>query len=62
MTGKVKGSNRRTEQAAETRLRVIAAAGRLFQERGYGGTTPDDDQPADVVLVHISSRNRLQAR
>lgn len=39
MAEKVKGPNRRSEQAAETRSRVIAAAGHLFQERGYAPTS-----------------------
>jgi len=36
---KVNRPGRRAEQAAETRLRVISAAGRLFHERGYAGTS-----------------------
>jgi AcrR family transcriptional regulator len=31
-------SRRRREQAAQTRRDIVAAAGRLFRERGYGGT------------------------
>src|SRR6266508_2736532 len=31
-------SRRRQEQAAQTRRDILATAGRLFRERGYGGT------------------------
>lgn len=39
MAGKVKRPNRRSEQAAETRRRVVSAAAQLFQERGYATTS-----------------------
>ena len=32
-------SDRRREQAQETRRRMLRAAGRLLAERGYAGTT-----------------------
>ena len=39
MAAKVKRINRRTEQAAQTRQRVLDAASRLFQEHGYAPTS-----------------------
>jgi len=35
-------STRRQAQAAETRRQIIAAAGKLFEELGYAGTTMED--------------------
>lgn len=35
-------STRRQAQAAETRRQIIAAAGKLFAEQGYAGTTIED--------------------
>ena len=34
-------SRLRTEQAAQTRLRILEASGSLFAERGYAATTID---------------------
>src|SRR5512138_1286045 len=34
-------STRRQQQARETKLKIAQAAGPLFMERGYGGTTMD---------------------
>lgn len=38
----VKRSNRRTERAQETRRKIVAAAGELFLEQGYGATNLQD--------------------
>jgi AcrR family transcriptional regulator len=49
--------DRRARQAAATRLRVIEAAGELFAERGYGGTTIDAvATKADVAVETVYAR------
>lgn len=55
MAGDVKrrsyDSSRRQEQARETRLAVVRAAGELFVEQGYGRTTMADVARAAAVSV-----------
>jgi AcrR family transcriptional regulator len=49
--------DRRARRAAETRLRIVEAAGRLFAERGYGGTTIDAvATEADVAVETVYAR------
>ena len=49
--------DRRARRAAETRLRIVEAAGRLFAERGYGGTTIDAvAAEADVAVETVYAR------
>jgi AcrR family transcriptional regulator len=49
--------DRRARRAAETRLRIIEAAGRLFAERGYGATTIDAvAAEADVAVETVYAR------
>ena len=49
--------DRRTRQAAATRARIVEAAGRLFVERGYGGTTIDAVAgEADVAVETVYAR------
>ena len=51
--------DRRTRRAAETRERIIDAAGRLFAERGYGATTIDAvATEADVAVETVYARFR----
>ena len=54
----------RAAQARETRRRIVAAAGSLFVERGYGGTTVDDIAGAAGVsrkTVFASVGSKLEA-
>jgi AcrR family transcriptional regulator len=49
--------DRRARRAAETRVRIVEAAGRLFAERGYGGTTIDAvAAEADVAVETVYAR------
>jgi AcrR family transcriptional regulator len=49
--------DRRTRQAAATRARIVDAAGRLFAERGYAGTTIDAvASEADVAVETVYAR------
>lgn len=49
--------NRRARQAAATRARIVEAAGRLFAERGYGGTTIEAvAAEADVAVETVYAR------
>jgi AcrR family transcriptional regulator len=49
--------DRRARRAAETRLRIIEAAGNLFAERGYSGTTIDAvAAEADVAVETVYAR------
>ena len=49
--------DRRARRAAETRLRIIEAAGRLFVERGYVATTIDAvAAEADVAVETVYAR------
>ena len=49
--------DRRARQAAATRQRIVQAAGRLFEERGYGGTTIDAVAiEADVAVETVYAR------
>ena len=49
--------DRRARRAAETRLRIIEAAGTLFAERGYSGTTIDAvAAEADVAVETVYAR------
>lgn len=64
----VKGSrDRRARKAAETRERIVDAAGRLFTSRGYAATTIDAvATEADVAVETVyarfrNKRNLLQA-
>ena len=54
----VKGPrDRRARQAAATRLRIVEAAGKLFAERGYAGTTIDAvATEADVAVETVYAR------
>jgi hypothetical protein len=58
----------RLARAAETRLRIIEAAGKLFVERGYAATTIDAvAAEADVAVETVyprfkNERNLLEAR
>ena len=54
----VKGPrDRRARQAAATRLRIVEAAGKLFGERGYAGTTIDAvATEADVAVETVYAR------
>lgn len=59
-------SPRRTEQAAQTRLRVVEAAGELFAQHGFAGTTmPRIAERAGVsvetVTLHGPKRDLLLA-
>jgi AcrR family transcriptional regulator len=59
--------DRRARRAAETRLRIVEAAGKLFVERGYGATTIDAvAAEADVAVETVyarfkNKRNLLEA-
>jgi AcrR family transcriptional regulator len=46
-------SRRRTEQAAQTRRDILAAAGKLFRDRGYGVPMPAIAREAGVVVETI---------
>jgi AcrR family transcriptional regulator len=47
-------STRRREQAARTRERIVEVAGRLFEERGYAGTTiPEIAREAGVAVETV---------
>jgi AcrR family transcriptional regulator len=49
--------DRRSRRAAQTRTRIIDAAGALFAERGYGGTTIDAvAAQADVAVETVYAR------
>jgi len=49
--------DRRARQAAATRARIVEAAGRLFVERGYAGTTIDAvAKEADVAVETVYAR------
>ena len=49
--------DRRARRAAETRLHIVEAAGRLFAERGYAGTTIDAvAAEADVAVETVYAR------
>jgi AcrR family transcriptional regulator len=49
--------DRRARQAAATRARIVGAAGRLFAERGYVGTTIDAvASEADVAVETVYAR------
>lgn len=49
--------DRRARQAAATRARIVEAAGRLFAERGYAGTTIDAvASEADVAVETVYAR------
>jgi AcrR family transcriptional regulator len=49
--------DRRARQAAATRARIVAAAGRLFAERGYSATTIDAvATEADVAVETVYAR------
>jgi AcrR family transcriptional regulator len=49
--------DRRARQAAATRTRIVEAAGRLFAERGYAGTTIDAiASEADVAVETVYAR------
>jgi AcrR family transcriptional regulator len=49
-------SRRRQEQAAQTRRDILAAAGALFRERGYGGTAMPAIAAAAGVVVETVYR------
>jgi AcrR family transcriptional regulator len=49
--------DRRSRRAAATRLRIVDAAGKLFAERGYGGTTMEAvASEADVAVETVYAR------
>lgn len=56
-------SSRRTEQAKETRRRILEAAGRLFVERGFAGTTVEAvarEASVAAPTVYATFRNKRQ--
>ena len=58
--------DRRARRAAETRLRIIEAAGRLFAERGYSGTTieavaAEADVAVETVYARFKNKRNLLA-
>lgn len=59
--------DRRARRAAETRARIVEAAGKLFVERGYGATTieavaADADVAVETVYARFKNkRNLLEA-
>lgn len=60
-------STRRQAQAAETRQQIVAAAGRLFAEQGYTGTTIEDiarqaGSAVQTVYASFGSKRAILAR
>jgi AcrR family transcriptional regulator len=58
--------DRRARRAAQTRLRIIEAAGRLFAERGYSGTTveavaAEADVAVETVYARFKNKRNLLA-
>jgi AcrR family transcriptional regulator len=58
--------DRRARRAAETRLRILDAAGRLFAARGYGGTTieavaGEADVAVETVYARFKNKRNLLA-
>jgi AcrR family transcriptional regulator len=58
--------DRRARRAAETRLRIIEAAGKRFAERGYSGTTidavaADADVAVETVYARFKNKRNLLA-
>jgi AcrR family transcriptional regulator len=58
--------DRRARRAAETRLRIIEAAGQLFAERGYSGTTieavaAEADVAVETVYARFKNKRNLLA-
>jgi AcrR family transcriptional regulator len=58
--------DRRARRAAETRSRIVDAAGRLFAERGYGGTTieavaAEADVAVETVYARFKNKRNLLA-
>jgi AcrR family transcriptional regulator len=58
--------DRRSRQAAATRLRILEAAGKLFAERGYGGTTieavaTEADVAVETVYARFKNKRNLLA-
>jgi AcrR family transcriptional regulator len=58
--------DRRARRAAETRLRIIEAAGRLFAARGYSGTTieavaAEADVAVETVYARFKNKRNLLA-
>src|SRR5438067_4839162 len=58
--------DRRARRAAETRRRIVEAAGTLFAERGYGGTTIDAvageaDVAVETVYARFKNKRNLLA-
>jgi AcrR family transcriptional regulator len=60
-------STRRQAQASETRRQIVAAAGKLFAELGYTGTTIDDIAreagiAVQTVYAHFGSKRAILTR
>src|SRR5690242_5988413 len=58
--------DRRARRAAETRLRIVEAGGRLFAERGYAGTTveavaAEADVAVETVYARFKNKRNLLA-
>ena len=54
-------SDRRTEQAEETRRRILDAAGRVFVDKGFGGTTIESvarEAAVSAPTVYATFRNK----